>query len=82
MNSKCHKCGMIGMFGLQEVSPINSKYKYIFIQCNGCGTPVGVVDYMHTNTSIEITNKKIEGLERKIDNLEHSLKNIINLLNK
>lgn len=73
MTSKCAKCNSFS-FEIVEQSPRNSKYKFFFVQCSVCGSPIGVLEYFNSGAKIEIVENKIQSLERKIDNLEFILR--------
>ena len=73
MTSKCATCNSLS-FEMVEQSPKNSKYKFFFVQCSICGSPVGVLEYFNSGAKIEIVEKKIQSLESKIDNLEFILR--------
>lgn len=55
--STCVKCGG-HTFEIQENEPIDSRFKFMFIQCASCGGVVGVVDYYNIgNIVTKIANK-------------------------
>jgi len=47
--SKCSNCDNT-VFEMVEKEPIGSNFKIMFIQCNRCGTVVGVQDYYNLGT--------------------------------
>ncbi|MCK4868978.1 MAG: hypothetical protein KAT39_13075 [Alphaproteobacteria bacterium] len=73
--SKCPHCNNTS-FEAAEVSPSGSPFSAIFIQCAGCGAPVGVMDFYNIGTFLNLQETKIAELSQKIDRLEHSIKEI------
>ena len=79
--SKCPHCdGKI--FELQEVSPIGAAYKSTFVQCSGCGAPVGAMDYFNVGTLLKNQEAKIDELSRKVDQIDYSLQLIAQALQR
>jgi predicted nucleic-acid-binding Zn-ribbon protein len=50
--SSCPKCGE-NRFELAENSPAGSKFKFMFVQCAGCGTVLGVLDYYNVGDMLQ-----------------------------
>jgi len=76
MLSKCGFCkGTI--FEVVTKEPHGSQFKVCFVQCNGCGHPIGVIDYTNTSTEIDGLRKQIalfqSEVESKLSRLEHKL---------
>jgi hypothetical protein len=57
VESTCLKCGC-HKFEVVENVPANSKFKFLFIQCSGCGGVVGVMDYYNVGQEIQNLKKK------------------------
>lgn len=70
MLSKCPKCGN-SFFKVEENSPQDSNYKFIFVQCSSCNSVVGVMEYFNVG-------EKISNLEKKINKIDNSLDTINN----
>jgi hypothetical protein len=49
--STCGKCGG-NRFENVEQTPNKSNFRYVFIQCAGCGVVVGVVDAVNVPTML------------------------------
>jgi hypothetical protein len=73
--STCAKCGG-SSFRIATNEPRGSRYKLNFVECGGCGSPVGVIDYFNTGAQLEEQKQQIAQLERKIDHLDHLLRQI------
>ena len=58
VKSKCSKC-LSENFELAEVLPRNSKNKVTFIQCESCGTVVGVLDKYNVGLFVHEIAKKL-----------------------
>lgn len=56
--SSCLRCGK-HVFELVEQEPLRSKYKYLFVQCAGCGGVVGVLDYLNSGTLLQQIKAKL-----------------------
>ena len=69
--STCEKCGNHS-FAVVEQEPAHSNFKWFFVQCQGCGTPVGVVDFYPNSTVIN----RIEAIEKAITSLESTIATI------
>ena len=54
----CIKCGNT-TFELKENEPLKSKFKYMFVQCTGCGGVVGVVDFFNIGAELQRLMKKL-----------------------
>ncbi|HHT9109393.1 MAG TPA: hypothetical protein ACFYD9_12155 [Candidatus Wunengus sp. YC64] len=61
--STCPKCDNI-LFEVVENSPVNSDFKYLFIQCNSCGAVVGTMDYYNIG---EILTE----IQQRLDMIQH-----------
>lgn len=69
--STCGKCGGHS-WEIKETEPRGSSVKWYFVQCSGCGVPVGVVDYYPNSTAI----KRIEALEKELKSVHSDLGSI------
>lgn len=73
--TNCGKCGGKS-FGATELSPQDSSYKVVAVQCLGCGTPIGITDYYNSATLIHQQTAKLTELDRKIDDLQRKIRQI------
>jgi len=80
MFSKCPKCGN-SFFKVEENSPQDSNYKFIFIQCSSCHSVVGVTDYYNIGQKTSIIEDKINELSGKIDTISYDIAQISNQIN-
>ena len=62
--SKCIKCNGI-TFEMVENTPLNSNFKLMFVQCQTCGTVVGVLPYENAAELVRKLTKKIDSLPHK-----------------
>jgi hypothetical protein len=62
--SKC-KCGSSN-FEVQEFAPVNSKFKWCFVQCAKCGTILGVTDDQCVADMLEKQNAAIRAIAAKV----------------
>jgi hypothetical protein len=79
--SKCPHCKG-GFFELKEVSPQGSNFKQNFVQCAGCGAPVGVVDYSNTAMLLGKQEKRIAALQQEVGALSHDIRQILRVLQR
>ena len=56
--SKCGACAST-LFEIKEVGPTGAKYKHIFVQCQNCGVPIGVIEYQNTAKLIQEMKKSL-----------------------
>jgi hypothetical protein len=78
-HSTCAKCGN-RQFELKEHSPVGLRYKVNFIQCSGCGSVAGVVDYFNVSTKIETLEQKLDSMNNFVQN--NSLQNHLAMINR
>ena len=79
--TKCAKCG-IGTFRLGEISPSGSNYKYLAIECSGCGTAIGVADYYNTGAQLKLQEKSFVALGKRLDDIESTLSAVLDQLRR
>lgn len=80
MWSTCPKCEGHS-FRIQEVSPSGSAFKLNFVQCSGCGAPVGIVDFYNTGQLLKQQEKAIHDLTTRLSHIEHAINQIAYVLN-
>jgi NAD-dependent SIR2 family protein deacetylase len=59
--STCVKCGGT-KFENKEVSPDQSKFKLIFVQCAQCGGVVGVMDFFNIGAELKEMKRAIAAI--------------------
>lgn len=71
MTSTCLKCGGHS-FELVENSPIRSNFKFLFVQCTGCGGVVGVLDYFNVGSKVVGIEQTLKTLVGQVANAEQA----------
>ena len=71
--STCVKCGG-GLFELREAEPRDSNYKFIYVQCSGCGGVAGVTEYFNTGQLLTKLEKDLKDLRGVVDAVEHNVR--------
>ena len=56
-------------FALTTIEPIGSRYKTNLIHCNGCGAPVGAMEYYDAGALLKKMQATLEDLEKRIRRL-------------
>lgn len=86
--STCGKCGGKS-FKLQRVEPSGSRVAMNFIQCSGCGTPVGVAEYYDAGsllkeqeTVLKEHGSELDDINARVRHVEHLVVQIANYLNR
>jgi hypothetical protein len=79
--SKCPKCEGRS-FEVVEQSPENAAYKFMFVQCSGCGSPFGVADYFNIGSLLQGQKKQLQDLEGRLSTIEAALEGILNSLRR
>lgn len=79
MSSTCAKCGGHS-FKIEMKEPAGSRYKFNFVQCSSCGTPVGVVDYFNTGAQLEEQKRELGSLEMRLSTIENLLQQVVHAL--
>lgn len=62
------------------IEPIGGNFKQNVLQCNGCGAPVGVLDYYNLGGLLKEQEKEIASLKRELQSQASTLCNIQMLL--
>jgi hypothetical protein len=75
--SQCQKCGGFS-FEVTVKEPSQSPYKMLFVQCSGCGTPIGTTEYYNAGVLMKEQEAKINGIEQRLYNMELILNSINN----
>ena len=73
--STCSKCGG-HIFEITEQEPSGSRFKVYFVQCTSCNTPIGIMDYFDTNSSMKNIEIKLGNLQNSLDQIQHDISNI------
>jgi hypothetical protein len=71
-SSSCAKCGN-GIFKLVTQEPVGTDFKFSFVQCSSCNTPVGVLDYFNIGQLLQNQNKLIRNIQSRLTNIEDSI---------
>ena len=79
--SRCAKCGGT-YWEIALLEPQGARYKQNFVQCVGCGTPVGVLDYYNPEVKLENLESLVAGLGSLLAQLDQRLRNIEQTLRK
>lgn len=79
--SKCPHCNGL-RFEVKLVEPQDGRYKQYFVQCSGCGTPFGVLDYFNTGSQLEDVKKQVGALSDGIGELAGRLQRVEQLLQR
>lgn len=74
-SSKCPKCEN-STFKLQEVSPTGSGYKFQFIQCTKCDSPVGVTEYFNISSMLVGHEKMLKKQSTEISDVYTRLQHV------
>jgi len=77
----CGKCGQ-HRFEIVEVSPASGRYKHNVIQCVGCGTPIGVVNYRNLGTLLDQQELKINALLGDMEKVQSLLSEVLTQLRR
>lgn len=77
--ASCPKCGN-HYFELVENEPMDSNFKYFFIQCSECGTVVGVTEFFNAGYLLKEQEKSIKNISEKLGSDKYTY-DIITLLN-
>lgn len=77
--TKCVKCDR-GLFELKELRLTGTKFKYAVVQCSGCGTPVGPMDFMNIGAEIAEVKQELDELKAQVkkvlmvaSNIDHNV---------
>ncbi len=79
MSSTCAKCGGHS-FKIETKEPAGSRYKFNFVQCTSCESPVGVLDFFNTGAQLEEQKREISSLHGRLSTIEDSLQQVLRLL--
>lgn len=79
--STCPKCGG-HLFELKVNEPYDARFRTMFIQCRGCGTPVGVQDYYNLGELLKEQEKKLRQLESRLSGMQSALDGIVRALQR
>ena len=74
--SKCPKCENTS-FKLVTQEPADSRYKYSFIQCSRCETPVGVVDFFNTGAQLDGVSQQLNLVHSRLASIENTQEQIL-----
>ncbi|MBM3546041.1 MAG: hypothetical protein FJX54_03745 [Alphaproteobacteria bacterium] len=67
--STCATCGGTE-FGVKLQSINDSKYEFAFIQCAGCGVPVGIFEEKHVGHTLEGIIGGLRQMNERIERIE------------
>lgn len=81
MITTCIKCKGT-FFELKTIEPNGSNFKVNVVQCSACGSPIGLVDYYDTHSSIELTNSKIKNLHDEVSQIAYDVENVKNIVSR
>lgn len=70
--SVCGKCGHTE-FELAEHVLSGSQFKFNFVQCAHCGTPVGVLDYYNLGTLLKKQEQAMADMARRLETMERRM---------
>jgi uncharacterized Zn finger protein len=78
--SKCPSCGNTS-FEAKELTPKNSNYRLMSVQCYSCGSVVSVMDLTNIGTETQQLKKKVNELEKQLMYSNDLLQRIAHKLN-
>jgi hypothetical protein len=78
--SSCAKCGGES-FRVEELSPVGSVYRLDFMQCSGCGAPVGLTEHFNTGLMLEQLDKTMAESGGHLARIERAIGQIAHVLN-
>ena len=79
--STCAKCGG-HLFELRINEPHDARFKVMFVQCKGCGVPVGVQDYYNLGGLLNDQEKKLKQIESRLSAMQSALDGIVRELQR
>lgn len=65
-SSSCPKCGN-HTFEVQQVEPIRSAYKLMFVQCTSCGGVIGVLDFFNIGAKLTKQDEALKKIARALN---------------
>lgn len=74
--SKCPHCAN-SYFELKEVEPQGSNFKQNFVQCSGCGAPVGVVDFQNTAALLDKQRQQIAIFQSEVSAVANYMRQVL-----
>jgi len=77
----CVKCNG-HRFEIKQFEPVGGRYKQNFVQCTGCGTPAGVLDFFNVGAQTEDLKNGLAALNSRFDDLESQLRKVLQALRK
>lgn len=75
MISKCAHCQSM-RFEIQEQEPAGSSVKLNFVQCSGCGNPIGVLEYYNSGKLLKNLEHQIKNLESQMNSIDRNVRSI------
>ena len=74
-STKCGKCEGT-LFKVETIEPMGSASKLIAVQCQKCGTPIGITTYYNPGTMLKNQKEEIEALGNRLSSIESTLRQI------
>jgi len=79
--STCPKC-QGRLFEIKEVAARGASFKMNFLQCSGCGTPMGITEYYNIGAKLEKHEKAMAAIARSLGDIETTLSQIVRVLRR
>lgn len=80
--SRCIKCNSSGFEMVEKSDIAHSKFKIMFIQCSGCGSVVGTMEYHHIGSKLKEIEDRLKSVESYAANIDENVVKVFNKVSK